>query len=88
MTGNISVSGIKMTISSRCTEVTSSFDVVIIGAGISGLNSAYRIKSKLPGVTFTLLESRDNIGGTWDLFKYPGVRSDSDLFTYGFSWSL
>ncbi|RYP06607.1 hypothetical protein DL764_003059 [Monosporascus ibericus] len=63
-----------------------SFDVVIIGAGPSGLNSAYRLKTQLAGLTFTVLEGRDDIGGTWDLFRYPGIRSDSDLYTYGFSW--
>ncbi|RYP58507.1 hypothetical protein DL769_008923 [Monosporascus sp. CRB-8-3] len=67
-------------------EATYSFDVVIIGAGTAGLNSAYRLKTQLPGLTFTVLEGRDDIGGTWDLFKYPGIRSDSDLYTYGFSW--
>lgn len=61
------------------------FDVVIVGAGISGINTAYRIQIQLPvGTTYTILEARDNIGGTWDLFKYPGIRSDSDLYTFGF----
>ncbi|KAK7752624.1 hypothetical protein SLS62_005393 [Diatrype stigma] len=67
-------------------ESTRSFDAIIIGAGISGLNGAYRLKSQLPGATFTLLEGRDSFGGTWDLFRYPGVRSDSDLYSYGFGW--
>ncbi|RYP83097.1 hypothetical protein DL770_005438 [Monosporascus sp. CRB-9-2] len=71
---------------SEKSEATYSFDVVIIGAGPSGLNSAYRLKTQLPGLTFTVLEGRDDIGGTWDLFRYPGIRSDSDLYTYGFSW--
>lgn len=62
------------------------FDVIIIGGGISGINAAYRIQSELPGYTYALLEARDSIGGTWDLFRYPGIRSDSDLFTFGFSW--
>lgn len=62
------------------------FDVLIIGAGISGVNTAYRLQEKLPGVTFTILEGRSDIGGTWDLFRYPGIRSDSDLFTFGFDW--
>lgn len=63
------------------------FDVVIVGAGISGINAAYRIQIQLPvGTTYTILEARDNIGGTWDLFKYPGIRSDSDLYTFGFPW--
>lgn len=62
------------------------FDVVIVGAGISGINAAYRIQSELPGYSYAVLEARDAIGGTWDLFRYPGIRSDSDLFTFGFSW--
>lgn len=77
-----------MSVPAQGHEATCSFDVIIVGAGIAGLNAAYRIKSMLPGATFTILENRDSIGGTWDLFKYPGVRSDSDLFTYGFSWRL
>ncbi|KAL2846869.1 hypothetical protein BJY01DRAFT_172361 [Aspergillus pseudoustus] len=62
------------------------YDVVIVGAGISGINSAYRIQTQLPHLRYTVLEARDNLGGTWDLFKYPGIRSDSDLYTFGFSW--
>lgn len=61
------------------------YDIIIIGAGISGVNAAYRIQTQLPpGTTYTILEARDNMGGTWDLFKYPGIRSDSDLYTFGF----
>ncbi|RYO97146.1 hypothetical protein DL765_011315 [Monosporascus sp. GIB2] len=67
-------------------EANYSFDVVIVGAGPAGLNSAYRLKTQLSGLTFTVLEGRDDIGGTWDLFRYPGIRSDSDLYTYGFTW--
>ena len=62
------------------------FDVIIIGAGISGINAAYRIQTELPNATYTTLEARHTIGGTWDLFKFPGVRSDSDLHTFGFQW--
>ncbi|KAI0430748.1 putative flavin-binding monooxygenase [Xylaria sp. FL1042] len=62
------------------------FDTLIIGAGVAGINTAYRLQTQLPGTTFTILEGRGNIGGTWDLFRYPGIRSDSDLFTYGFQW--
>ena len=61
-------------------------DIAIIGAGISGINAAFRIKTELPGFTYTILEGRANVGGTWDLFRYPGIRSDSDLQTFGFSW--
>lgn len=62
------------------------FDVVIVGAGVSGINAAYRLQSQLPDTTFTILEGRGTIGGTWDLFRYPGIRSDSDLYTFGFQW--
>ncbi|KUJ18945.1 monooxygenase flavin-binding family protein-like protein [Mollisia scopiformis] len=62
------------------------FDVIIIGAGISGINAGYRVQTELPGYTYTILEARDAIGGTWDLFRYPGIRSDSDLHTFGFPW--
>lgn len=64
-----------------------SFDIVIVGAGIAGINCAYRLQSRLPSAKFTVLEARDTIGGTWDYFKYPGIRSDSDLHTYGFAWN-
>ncbi|OKL61996.1 hypothetical protein UA08_02542 [Talaromyces atroroseus] len=62
-------------------------DVAIIGAGISGLNAAYRVQSKLSEYTYKIFEARDNIGGTWDLFRYPGIRSDSDFYTFGFEWN-
>ena len=61
-------------------------DAIIIGAGISGINSAYRFQEGLPGATYAILEGRSEIGGTWSLFKYPGIRSDSDLHTFGFPW--
>jgi len=61
-------------------------DVIIVGAGISGINAAYRIQTELPSASYTILESRGNIGGTWDFFRYPGFRSDSDLYTFGFEW--
>jgi cation diffusion facilitator CzcD-associated flavoprotein CzcO len=65
----------------------SHYDVIIIGAGLSGINAAYRVQTQAPkGTTYTILETRSNIGGTWDLFKYPGIRSDSDLYTFGFPW--
>lgn len=62
------------------------FDSIIIGAGISGINLAYRLQTQLPNHTYAILEARNAIGGTWDLFKYPGIRSDSDLYTFGFPW--
>lgn len=71
--------------------ISESYDVVIIGAGISGIDAAYRVQEQLPGLKYTILEARDAIGGTWDLFKFPGIRSDSDLHTFGFPfrpWKL
>ena len=62
------------------------FDIIIVGAGISGINAAYRIQTELPSASYTILEARETIGGTWDLFRYPGFRSDSDLYTFGFAW--
>ncbi|KAL5323074.1 hypothetical protein ACEPPN_007602 [Leptodophora sp. 'Broadleaf-Isolate-01'] len=63
-------------------------DVVIVGAGVSGINAAHRIQTQFPNLSYIILEARDAIGGTWDLFKYPGIRSDSDLYTFGFPWRL
>jgi len=60
------------------------FDVIIVGAGISGIDAAYRITERNPNLTYTILERRSRIGGTWDLFRYPGVRSDSSIFTLSF----
>lgn len=62
------------------------FDVIVVGAGIAGINAAYRLQTELPRSSYAILEARDNIGGTWDTFRYPGVRSDSDVFTYGVPW--
>lgn len=62
-------------------------DIIIVGAGISGINTAYRLQQEAPkGTSYVILENRDSIGGTWDLFRYPGIRSDSDIHTFGFSW--
>ncbi|MCV7435009.1 flavin-containing monooxygenase [Mycolicibacterium bacteremicum] len=61
-------------------------DVLIIGAGISGINAAYRITERNPRASYTILERRERIGGTWDLFRYPGIRSDSDIFTLSFPY--
>ena len=65
-------------------EETSSLDVLIVGAGISGISMAAHLKMMCPELTFAMLERRDSLGGTWDLFRYPGVRSDSDMHTLGF----
>jgi len=62
------------------------FDVVVVGAGISGIGAAYHLQTNCPDRTYTILEGRPDIGGTWDLFRYPGVRSDSDMHTLGYSF--
>ena len=67
-------------------ENTPFWDVVIIGAGLSGIGAACQIAEKCPDRTFTLLEARHTLGGTWDLFRYPGVRSDSDMHTLGYGF--
>lgn len=66
---------------------TSNFvDVLIVGAGLSGIGSARHLQRDCPERSFALLESRDTLGGTWDLFRYPGIRSDSDMYTLGYSF--
>jgi cation diffusion facilitator CzcD-associated flavoprotein CzcO len=62
----------------------SDLDVLIVGAGLSGIGAAYRLQTTHPRRTFAILEARDAIGGTWDLFRFPGIRSDSDMFTLGY----
>ena len=61
-------------------------DVIIIGAGIAGIASAYYLQKKFPNNTFRIIESRSSAGGTWDQMKFPGVRADNDMYTYGFSF--
>lgn len=61
-------------------------DVLIVGAGISGIGQAFHVQDKCPGKTYAILEGRADIGGTWDLFRYPGIRSDSDMHTLGFNF--
>jgi cation diffusion facilitator CzcD-associated flavoprotein CzcO len=60
------------------------FDVIIVGAGISGIGAAHHLQKYCPGKTYQVLEAREAMGGTWDLFRYPGIRSDSDMFTLGY----
>ena len=62
------------------------FDVLIIGAGLSGIDAAYHLQKFCPNKSYVILEQRDQIGGTWDLFRYPGIRSDSDMLTMGYSF--
>ncbi|MEM1122120.1 MAG: NAD(P)/FAD-dependent oxidoreductase, partial [Bacteroidota bacterium] len=62
------------------------FDVLIIGAGISGISAAYYLQEQCPTKSYAILEGRHTLGGTWDLFKYPGIRSDSDMYTLGFAF--
>ena len=64
----------------------SHFDVLIVGAGISGISAAYHLQATCPNKSYAILEGREALGGTWDLFRYPGIRSDSDMFTLGYSF--
>lgn len=66
--------------------MTKKYDILIIGAGVSGIGIACHLAQKLPNHTFAILERRQEIGGTWDLFRYPGIRSDSDMLTFGYSF--
>ena len=61
-------------------------DVLIIGAGISGIGLAVHLSKNCPQRNFEILERRESFGGTWDLFRYPGIRSDSDMSTFGFNF--
>ena len=62
-------------------------DVLVVGAGLSGIGAGYFLQTRCPEKSYVILEGRENMGGTWDLFKYPGIRSDSDMYTLGFSFN-
>jgi len=66
--------------------MTEHFDVVVVGAGISGIGAGYFLQRDCPDRSYVILEGRERIGGTWDLFRYPGIRSDSDMYTLGYSF--
>ena len=66
--------------------VSEQMDVLIVGAGLSGITAGCRLRMSCPETSFLILEARDAIGGTWDLFRYPGIRSDSDMYTFGFAF--
>jgi monooxygenase len=70
----------------RTTDAPEHVDVLIVGAGLSGVGAACHLQRRCSGKTYVILEGRDSIGGTWDLFRYPGVRSDSDMHTLGYSF--
>ena len=65
---------------------TEHFDVVIVGAGLSGIGAARHLQHNCPEKRYVVLEGRDAIGGTWDIFRYPGIRSDSDMYTLGYNF--
>src|ERR1051325_170837 len=68
------------------TQAPEHFDVLIIGAGLSGIGAAHHLNKLCPKKSYVILEQRERIGGTWDLFRYPGIRSDSDMLTMGYSF--
>jgi monooxygenase len=80
-------SGADCQIASQGKQETEYFDILVVGSGLSGIGAGYYLQTQCPSKSFAILEARDAIGGTWDLFRYPGIRSDSDLYTFGFSFS-
>jgi cation diffusion facilitator CzcD-associated flavoprotein CzcO len=73
-------------ISASAEHATEHFDFLIVGAGISGIGSAYHLTKQLPGTSFVILDTKESFGGTWETHRYPGIRSDSDLHTFGYSF--
>jgi monooxygenase len=71
-------------LSQSSTMTPEHFDVIIVGSGLSGIDAAYHVQASCRDKSFVILENRDAMGGTWDLFRYPGIRSDSDMFTFGY----
>ena len=67
-------------------SLTGHVDMLIVGAGISGIGLGHYLVTKSPGKSYAIVDGRDAIGGTWDLFRYPGIRSDSDMHTFGFEY--
>ena len=65
---------------------TEHFDVVIVGAGLSGIGAGHHLQTNCKDRSYVILEGREAIGGTWDLFRYPGIRSDSDMYTLGYAF--
>ena len=63
------------------------YDVIIVGAGIAGITTGYYLQKFFPNISYKIIESRSDLGGTWDQMIFPGVRSDSDMYTYGFSFN-
>ena len=72
------------TLARPASTTTEHFDVLIVGAGISGVGGAYHLKTQCPGTSYVVLEGLENFGGTWWMHRYPGIRSDSDLYTFGY----
>ena len=66
---------------------TEHLDVLIVGAGLSGISAAWHVQTLCRGSSYAILEAREQMGGTWDLFRYPGIRSDSDMMTFGYRFA-